>query len=593
MGIVFVAMGIAAEFLRRHVPLPWEWSKEGCLLDDEYRQMKWVLLLLVLATCVNPLGIKGALYPFHILQAISGDSKIFFSNITELARPITMANLTDWNNFWPFRLLIFISFISFILNRRRIDVSALLFWIFFLGFGLLALRNMVYFAFAAYLVTMLNCSNLSITQLSPFKATDERFVQITGLLVKLLFLFWVLDMGMDMGRRGYYDFEKYERKSSYLGVDLRAFPTKASNFLRSSGIKGRFYNDFNSGAYLIGRNYPNVLVYMDGRTELRGPKFFSTYLKIWDSGDTDVLDKEIKRFGLTGMFLNTSTAPIPEDLLKALIKRKDLKIIYFDYDAVIFLRDIPENAAYIRRYAIDLSKWKSIKLDLKRLGPAIVTPYQNLARAYSLVSMGFLDQALDEANAALEVDPSYFAAYKMKGRVYAERKDWQNMFLNYRQAITFEPNDLRLMTRLVTAYRNLGEFDYAIKEADKMIERGPGDASGYFAKAKVIVKKGKYKEAYDIVLQALALNKKAVSDVIEVGDVAFEDKVFDQAVRLYSLAVDTDDKNAEAHKKRGDALKELGQASRALREWEISLKLKADDGLKKKIEEFKVLQGEK
>lgn len=589
LGIVFILIGIVSEAIKRRIPLPMGWSEEGRLTDDEYRRLRWAFVLLALATCINPLGIQGALYPLNVLKAITGESKIFFNNITELQLPINSANLTIMSDQWPLRFLIGISFLSFLFNRRRIDISALFFWAFFLFFGLSALRNMVYFAIAAYLVTMVNASNLKMTALIPFKAVADDFVQITGTIIKILLIFYLLNYGEGLSFQGYYDFNKYERKSEFLGVSLHAFPSRAADFLKDNGIKGRFFNDFNSGAYLIGRVYPDVLVYMDGRTELRGPKFFEKYRKVWDEGNEKVFDDEVNRLALTGAFVNTVQGVAPEPFLKMLVNKKDYKVVYFDYDAIIFLKDIPQNSDYIRKFAIDLSKWEPKKVDLRRLGPALISPYQNGARASSLLGMGYGDQAMAEADAALEVDPTYSLPYRIKGRIYAERKDWENAFRSYRIVLASSQDDIRLRNKLAWAYLHLGEFDYAIKEAKKMIERAPDDPAGYFMTAKGLIKKKEYKEAYDIVLQVLKSHTEAVNEVIEVGDVAFEDKVYGEAVKYYALAVEKDRKNALAHEKLGQLFQEQGKVDKAIMEWKKSLSLKPDnDALRKKLFEARV-----
>ena len=40
------------------------------------------------------------------------------------------------------------------------------------------------------------------------------------------------------------------------------------DFLVANKVKGNFFNDFNSGAYLVGRCSPNIKVFIDGRTEV-------------------------------------------------------------------------------------------------------------------------------------------------------------------------------------------------------------------------------------------------------------------------------------------------------------------------------------
>jgi len=67
------------------------------------------------------------------------------------------------------------------------------------------------------------------------------------------------------------------------------YPYKAVDFIVRHKIKANIFNDFNSGAYLIGRTYPNIKVFIDGRTEVYGASFFETYQKIWQDGNAKIL----------------------------------------------------------------------------------------------------------------------------------------------------------------------------------------------------------------------------------------------------------------------------------------------------------------
>src|SRR6185295_2187006 len=93
------------------------------------------------------------------------ESKIFFTYIMELQRPVNWQNLFAVDRFPFYKLLILLSLYSFIFNRRKIDIGAFLFWLIFLGFSLVALRNIVFFAFAAYLVIVTNAITIQFNRI--------------------------------------------------------------------------------------------------------------------------------------------------------------------------------------------------------------------------------------------------------------------------------------------------------------------------------------------------------------------------------------------------------------------------------------------
>jgi tetratricopeptide (TPR) repeat protein len=572
-GIAFIAIGLTAEWLKRHAPLPYEWNKEGRLSDTEYQRLGWIFLVLILATLINPLTFQGALYPFKVLLGVSGDSKIFFQYITELKQPLHWNNLMDLSDNGPFKILIFLSFLSFYFNRRKVDISAILCWLVFLLFSLTAIRNMIYFAFAAFLVTMLNLSNLSLKDILPFKFNRQEFLHVTGWMLSIFMIAKLVEFGQGLSLNGYYDFDKYERKSEYLGVGQRLFPDKAVDFLVRNNIRGNFFNDYNSGAYLIGRVYPQIRVYMDGRTELRGGKFFKYYYTIWGEGNEKAFDQAVRRYNLTGVFVNTSINPAPSKLLKMIYAKKEWRMVYFDYDAVIFLKDIPENAGIIAKFAVDLSQSKPQELDLLRSGTAKFVPYRYLNRAQTLGALGFDEQAAAEADAALRAVPAYDLAFKIKGDYYSKIKDHEKAFINYRLALMGSPDNMEARDAFIASYIDLGRYARAVEEAKKAMQMAPDDPGAIFLLSKAYVKNKQYKEGYDILMQVLSKKPKTLDDFLKAGDVFVEEGALKFAADVFGTATNYDGGSAPAFIKLGDTFEKLGNKDQALVAWKKALQL--------------------
>lgn len=583
-GIVFIAIGYSAEWIKRRVPLPYEWNKEGRLSDAEYRRLGRIFIALVCATLVNPLTFEGALYPFKILLGVSGDAKIFFQHITELQRPLEWGSLFDLGSNGSFKVLIFLSLLSFFFNRYRIDIGGLLFWLVFLLFSLTALRNMIYFSFAAFLATMLNLSNLTLREVLPFRFNRPEFVSLTGWMLALLIMVRLVDYGQERMLNGYYDFDKYERKSEFLGVAQRSFPEKGVDFLLQNGVRGNFFNDFNSGAYLIGRAYPQVRVFMDGRTELRGGKFFKYYYTIWAEGNEKNFDQAVSRHNLTGVFVNTIMSPAPPKFLNMVYGKKDWRLVYFDYDAVIFLRDVPQNAELIAKFSVDLAKFKPQEIDLLRSGTAKFIPYRYLNRAQTLKALGFIEQAAAEADAALKAMPGYDMAYKIKGDYFAAQKDYEKAFINYRLALLCSSANMEARSGFVRSYIGLGQYDQAVKEAKKSLEIAPESPEANFVMARAFVKNKQYKEGYDILKKVLSRNPKNLDDFLDTTDVFVEEGALDLAVKILKEAVKYDPKSAPARIRLGDIMERAGDKTAALDVWKAALEQAPDNkDLKERI----------
>jgi len=544
-GPVFILIGLVSEWIKRSIPLPYAWNEAGRLTDEEYGRMKMAFIIVILASFINPLTFKGAWYPIATFFSLSGENKVFFDFIQELQRPITADTVLDQGRFIYYKVLIFFSFISFVFNRRKMDISAFFLWIVFLMFSLKASRNTSFFAFAAYLVIITNALQISLGDIVPLRFTGKKFQYLTEIALKLAILIWIVTYCQDIAVRGYYDFDKYERKSEFGGITQRVYPDKATDFLIEHNIKGNFFNDFNSGAYLLGRTFPDIKVFIDGRTEVYGGAFFNNYRKIWDNGNAEAFYKAADKYNLTGALLNSTTQHIPEGILKHLYQHKEWKVVYFDYDAVIFLKDVPQNRDIIEKFSIDLTQWQPKKLDLLRVGLEKVVPYQSYYRAFTLETVGLDEQAIGEAKEAIRVTPGYGDPYDLIGKIYAKRGDYQSAFEHFRIAALATPRKKNVRYNLALAYFDLGKYEEAIKQYHAIIGLWPQDAKGYFLLSKTLSASKQYEKAINVLKKARQMQPDHIRDILGIGDIIYQQGEYEHAREVYAIALES---NKEVNK---------------------------------------------
>ncbi len=536
-GPLFAMIGVISELLKRHCWLPWEWNDSGRLNDEEYSRLKKILFFGILACLVNPQFVKGALYPLGVFFSLSGESEIFFRHIQELQKPILSLGGILNGKYIYYKLLIVVSSVSFVLNRRRIDISALLFWIVFLIFSLKAVRNLPFFAFAAYLVIITNFLNVSFENVIPLKFNKKKFAFITSIFFKILILLWIIQYFQLRAQMWYYDIDKYERKSEFGGISKRSYPDKGADFLIANNIEGNFFNDFNAGAYLLGRTHPKIKVFIDGRTEVYGGAYFKNYLKLWDHGNKAVFEKAVKEYDLTGVFLSSVKQHISGKLLKMLYSSEQWKLVYLNYESVIFLKDVEKNRKVIDEYEIDLDNWNIEKMDLKKVGPIRINPQRNYYRAYTLESLGFEDAALAEAREALRIDPSYGKSYNLIGKIYAKRKSFQLAFDNFRIAAINNPGSRSTQMNLAFSYFDLKDYDGAVKRYQKIIKTWPKAAKPYFYLSKTYVMKDSLEDAWKVLETVRKIVPDDVFGVLGVGNAFMEREMYEEAFKVFSLVL--------------------------------------------------------
>jgi len=540
LGPLFVLIGLVSEWIKRRIPLPYEWNDVGRLNDEEFKRLQFIFLLVILACLVNPYFIQGAWYPLGVLFSLSGENKIFFDVIQELQKPVTSENLFNLRHFIYYKLLIVLSFVSFIFNRRKIDISAMIFWVIFLLFSLQAIRNAIFFAFAAYLVIMTNVLSIRLEDIVPLRFTAKKFQHITSIVFKILLLVFLFQFGHDISALSYYDFEKFKLKSEYGGVSQRNYPDKAVQFLIDNKVKGNFFNDFNSGAYLVGKVYPDIKAYIDGRTEVYGGEFFKKYQKIWLEGDGKLFEKEVDKFNITGVLLNSSRQRLPEKFLSYLYESKDWIIVYFDYDGTVFLKDGEHNRDLIKKHKIDLSQWEAKRSDLIKIGAARLVPYRNFFRAHALYTLKLYEPALSELDEAITLSPSYGVAYHLKGQIFIKQERYEEAYKNVRYAALLFPAHQQIRLDLAYCYFELDALKEALDQTKALIQTWPHDINAHALLVEIYITTDDYKNALSAAQNYKVLDPKVSDDFITLGDLAFDRQAYELAKEIYSLALTID-----------------------------------------------------
>lgn len=515
LGPLILLLSNVTHWIKGTIRLPFEWGNVGKLERDEANCLKAMLVVSVFACFVNPYFAKGVWYPLKVLFSVNADSKIFFDYIGELAKPMEYGNIFNLSRYPFYKLLIFISGLSFVLNYRKLDIGALVLWVLFLFLSLKAVRNISYFAIISYFCFLSNYRYFSSSMFFSESLLKIKFDWMVSILVKALMCLWMISYFSRLSLGGYFDFDRYERKSEYGGISQKNFPIKAVDFLVDSEIEGRFFNDFNSGAYLVGRVFPKIKIYIDGRTEVYGPEFFKQYQKIW-FGDYMEFKKVADQYNLTGAFINSITVPAPAEIIKSLKDDAQWKLVYFDYDAAIFLRDIPQNQEWIKRYNVDLGNYVTPKIDLKRLGARQATPYEHIRRAYGLFNMGYVHQAEAEAEEVLRIEPNFAKAFVLLGKVDMENKQYEKAYENFRKAKVIDVNDMEARFNLGKSLMRLNQLKEAEKHALKAVAGNPKNAKALYLLTLIYAKQGRYKQAIEQIKKVNQLDVKGDEMVDEI-----------------------------------------------------------------------------
>lgn len=500
LGPLVTFFFLISEFIRRKCPfLPWQWKEESALSENEYSRLKKLFIFLLAACVFNPQGIAGLLYPAGVFkEVLFGTNRIFFKHIQEL-QP-TFTKLTYSGNFYY--LISVFCFVLMIFNFKKLKIAEVFLAVFFFIFGL-TVRNVAFFAFIAYMITITYLSE-TLIRASENVRLETSLRQVLYYLIKygvaIYFIFWIGQRADKIAHEGYYDFNKNKFASTLFGIQENRYPKGAVDFVLKHEIKQNLFNDFNSGAYLIGAAYPKVKVFIDGRTEMYGEEFFTRYLETM-RGQLPAAQNTLDKYNIGAVLLSLTSSSLPS-LISYLYKNPEWKIVFLDETGVIFLKDVPENQEVIKTYGVDFAKYHPPSANLQAIGLRKVYPWPYLQRAgaFSLIKEDSL--VIEETKEALRIMPDCVRAHYLLGKAYLNKGLLLEALESLRASLLYAPRSVDALADIGSCLRQLKDYNSAKQALKGAIRFSAGYAPAHYELGRVYLEEGRESKAIQVLKKA-------------------------------------------------------------------------------------------
>ena len=263
------------------------------------RQMTWVGVACLMATLVNPYHVRI----YDPIVRYLFESRVIYQHVQEFAPP-SLASIPSWSLF-ALALLVVCSV------RRMIDRPFLL-----LMFGValcVGLRS----ARDVWFIVVTGSAVLA----AAFRGPREERLSAQPVAVAAGTACAIAAAVNGMGIT-----------ADSLRAHLRhRYPVDAADFIASQELKGRMYNDFNWGGYLMWR-LPEQKVSIDGRTHVYSEEYFLHSLRVWRAEPGWEHDPELLA---SGFVLGSQGMP-----LTASLKRDPrFRLAYEDGTSAVFVRN--------------------------------------------------------------------------------------------------------------------------------------------------------------------------------------------------------------------------------------------------------------
>ncbi|MDH3383385.1 MAG: YfhO family protein, partial [Deltaproteobacteria bacterium] len=186
-----------------------------------------------------------------------------------------------------------------------------------------------------------------------------------------------------------------------VGMTEHKFSFPAAEFLKKNPIPGKMFNFFDIGGFLDWQLYPQALTFIDGRTYneevFREHQMVTGALPGWE----DIL----RKYGITYIVLKSmDSSGVILPVIPALSRNPDWSLVFADGLFVIFVRNSPQNEAYIAKHRISKEVLPrqiiTESYHYMYLGVSPVMAYANITNMY--LTLGNRKAAIDVLRKSLE-----------------------------------------------------------------------------------------------------------------------------------------------------------------------------------------------
>lgn len=186
-----------------------------------------------------------------------------------------------------------------------------------------------------------------------------------------------------------------------IGMTEHKFSFPAVEFLKKNPIAGKMFNFFDIGGFLDWQLYPQALTFIDGRTY--NQEVFQEHQMV--TGAMPGWEEILRKYGITYIVLksmDSSGQVLP--IIPELSRNPGWSLVFADGLFVIFVKDSPENRAYIAKH--EISKGVLPRQVIAEsyhylyLGVSPLMAYANITNMY--LALGRRQEAIDVLRKSLE-----------------------------------------------------------------------------------------------------------------------------------------------------------------------------------------------
>ncbi|MEJ2744278.1 MAG: tetratricopeptide repeat protein [bacterium] len=343
------------------------------------------------------------------------------------------------------------------------------------------------------------------------------------------------------------------------------YPGGAVKYVKANKPEGRMFNIYDWGGYLIWELYPQYHVFMDGRgPDVYSPGFWAEYetVELGNEGWEKILDK----YGVNFMLISTGNKLYP--LIARLNEADSWRLAYWDFQSMVFLRNVAENKPLIDayRYQVLNTEEPGFKAWIPPVELQIMSELFNYLKAnpdslngrsflaVTYLKKGMVDQAIKEYEKIAIAHPDAAKIHYNLGMLYSQKGDIDRAMAEYEKEIAVDGNFPAAYNNFGRILFEQGEMTKAEKTFKRALKINPRYVHALNNLGLVYMEKGRIKEAANEFKKALEI-----------------DPQYEGSTRNLALAQDLIEKPVETYNRLGQVYYNQGNLAKAEQQFEKAL----------------------
>ena len=187
----------------------------------------------------------------------------------------------------------------------------------------------------------------------------------------------------------------------------------------------------------------------------------------------------------------------------------------------------PEKATHKSEKTLD--KTPELTKPDKKVSEASIN--ELLSKGISYYDEGMIDEAIEQFNGVLDIDPENAKANYNLGNAYADRGMFDEAISSYKKAVEKDPGLIDAYLNLSMLYLDMESIDEAISLCKQAVKANPNDSFLCFHLGEAYTRNKQYKSAITAFKKAISINPMDPETQYRLAEAYYETKQYDTALK--------------------------------------------------------------